>query len=158
MKFQDPSIHGSELCYASKSVMHGCMDERTRSNMPLQLLWSWGHKYGQSLPCHCFISKWAEKTPEEICKINIYQPYPIQLYRSAKKALSNSDEKDGRWLGFSLFVDTIFFTANSKSNSVYIQVLFFLFFFCFVFFGGGGGLCCCFWGFFWHLLRRPKQA
>ena len=37
-----------KLCYVSKSVTNGLKDgwtdEQPRSNMPLQLLWSWGHK------------------------------------------------------------------------------------------------------------------
>ena len=51
-KFQNSSMHVSKvmLC-TSKSVMNGQMEEKTdrqmdehpRSNMPLQLLQSWGH-------------------------------------------------------------------------------------------------------------------
>ena len=49
-----------KLCYAPKSVTdrhtegrtdgrtHARMHKRPRSNMPLQLLWSWGHNYPKS--------------------------------------------------------------------------------------------------------------
>ena len=46
-KFQNNSIH--VLCHASKSVTNGQTDERRRSNMPLQLLRSWGHNENS---CH----------------------------------------------------------------------------------------------------------
>ena len=57
-KFQNSNIHVLKLCYASKSVTNGRTDgrkdgrtdEHPRSNMPLQLLWSWGHnKYGMAI-------------------------------------------------------------------------------------------------------------
>ena len=47
MKFQNPSMHGSEimLCIKKRNGRtHGRTHERTRSNMPLQILRSWGHK------------------------------------------------------------------------------------------------------------------
>ena len=52
MKFQNPSMHGSEvmLCIKKRNGRtHGRTDGRMhkcpRSNMPLQLLRSWGHNY-----------------------------------------------------------------------------------------------------------------
>ena len=54
-KFQYSSIHGSEVIVCIKKRderTDGRTDRRTdeqpRSNMPLQLLWSWGHKKGHN--------------------------------------------------------------------------------------------------------------
>ena len=52
MKFQNPSMHGSEVTLCIKK-RNGWTDahthKRPRSNMPLQRLRSWGHN--NSLPC-----------------------------------------------------------------------------------------------------------
>ena len=69
MKFQNSSIHGSEvmLCIKKRDERtggrtEGRTDEQPRSNMPSQLLWSWGHK------------KVKEKSRE--CNNHKPQPYP----------------------------------------------------------------------------------
>ena len=56
MKFQNPSMYGLEvmLCIKKRNGRtHGRTDGRThkrpRSNMPLQLLRSWGHKEREEL-------------------------------------------------------------------------------------------------------------
>ena len=52
MKFQNPSIHGSKDISYMYAMHHkalqtdGQLDEHPRSNMPLQLLRSWGDNYG----------------------------------------------------------------------------------------------------------------
>ena len=57
MKFQNSSIHGFKvmLCIKKRDERtdgrtHRRTDEQPRSNMPLQLLWSWGHN--QEVLCY----------------------------------------------------------------------------------------------------------
>ena len=45
MKFQDYCFKGLKVTVGTKSVTHAHTHTRSKSNMPHQLVQSWGHKY-----------------------------------------------------------------------------------------------------------------